>query len=799
MCRRALRDLIEELVMFRSRALRTAACVVLTLWAGCAFGAHKEDLGKVEILRDTWGAPHVFAETDVGAMHGLGYATAQDRAFQMYYSLRIIQGRVCELIGDVPKKNGKGTSFQSDRKMRVIGWHRAAAELVDNLDEETVRLLQAYSDGVNAFVTGHRDELLYLFDKLGLEPEPWTPADCIASWWHMGQFFAGDGTRDLIPYHEIRDGAERRRPTRFDDGAAVIRRQDVSTEWVRRTREFAEKLGVSVHDAPAPAGPRFSHAWVVGGNRTSTGGAVLCSDPQTPVRNPSMFYEFHVCGKTFNARGIGVPGSPVVLIGWNEHVAWGVTALGVDQADLFVLRTDTRHPDQYFFDGQWRDMDARDETIHITGGRPRRIIVRETHLGPVVTGISLGVRPGEEVALKRIPICETDRETVQGALAMIRSQNVNEFAQAIGGWRFPSVNMLCGDRNGDIGYWALAAVPIRSRHALSGGRAAHQGTSSDNDWQSIVPYDMLPHAINTSRGYFASGNNRPIASFYKVPLGTSTGWPGDSIRSWRLRELLEARQTFDPRQVLDIHFDSVNPMKRGILRIGYHLRDILNANLSPETLRALRHMETWYQKGAQSDMSVKGNELANLIGLPFRPGSTSLVAEYGGGQSGLCLFLKTAKARLGEDPEASFDDAVVEYVDKALTKAWQAAARRYGRDPENWHRKAKEMLRTRKLGFFESLDGFSSLDPEHDLSFPPLTCIDGGTIRSQAAQSYTQWVPLHDVDAAMSILPVGQSEDPGSSFRTSTYEMWSRGELHPAPITRKAVEEHVVSCSVLSP
>ncbi|MFH1738086.1 MAG: penicillin acylase family protein [bacterium] len=141
-----------------------------------------DSFGSIEILRDRWGVPHVFSDTDEGAMYGLGYACAEDRAFQMVYSLRLMQGRLAETIGDVPQLNrGKGTTLDSDKKMRILGFYRAATKLVANLDTETVKLLEAYCDGVNDYVAEHPDDLLYLFKKLDLKIEPWTPADCIAS------------------------------------------------------------------------------------------------------------------------------------------------------------------------------------------------------------------------------------------------------------------------------------------------------------------------------------------------------------------------------------------------------------------------------------------------------------------------------------------------------------------------------------------------------------------------------------------------------------------------------------------
>ena len=142
-----------------------------------------------------WGIPHLFSDTDAGAMYGLGYATAEERGFQMTYSLRIIQGRLAEVIGDRPQGRRKETAVDHDRKMRTFGWGRAAARTAANLDSGTLQLLQAYCEGVNDSFAKKKIAATWhpLFKKFEVTPEPWTPADCLVSWWHLAQFFATDG------------------------------------------------------------------------------------------------------------------------------------------------------------------------------------------------------------------------------------------------------------------------------------------------------------------------------------------------------------------------------------------------------------------------------------------------------------------------------------------------------------------------------------------------------------------------------------------------------------------------------
>jgi penicillin amidase len=615
-------------------------------------------------------------------MYGLGYATAQERGFQMTYGLRIMQGRLAEVIGDRQKGGRRETAVDSDRRMRTFGWTRAAAQTASNLDADTKGLLEAYCEGVNAsFDAQQKAGTLHpMFKKLQVTPEKWTPADCLLSWWHVAQFFAGDGTRDLMVWHN-RLHPQPGQPTPpqpgaswMDDTAAVVQRRDVSESWLREVEQFCSMHGLSgASTSDTNETPKFSHAWVVGGKKTTTGSAVLVSDPQTPVRNPSLWMELHVQGESFNARGIGMPGSPGLLIGFNKGVAWGLTALGADQADLFRLETSAEHPDEYRWNHQWRKMEMRTEKILVKGGEPIVLMIRETHLGPVVSEFAFR-QPGDpEVALKRVPVCQTNHDTIQAVFAMMRSQNAKAFQQALAGWEFPSANCVYGDAEGHIGFTIVGAIPVRPRSATDpSGSEALPGTGDQDDWQGFVPCRLVPQVQDPASGFLLSANHRPIGSFYSLPLGTSTGSMGDTIRSWRLRERLSAKERFSPGDVLQVHYDTVNPARREIVRLGLHLRDNQPGVLSDPSLKALGALEKWLAAGASSDLKSENAELATRLSTFFRFIVTPLARRYGGGESGLARFLKDASTRIRKDPKTKFDADECGFIDRVLSEAWSA-------------------------------------------------------------------------------------------------------------------------------
>jgi len=765
-------------------------------------GFMTDSSAQVEIVRDAWGIPHVFAETDAGAMFGLGYSAAQDRMLQMEYSRRVVQGRIAEMLGLVGAP-GK-TTLDSDIKYRHMGTYEFLESVAEKLDETTRDLLQAYADGVNHYLRTTSD-LHPLFAELGISPARWTSADCLAVWNRIAVFFSPSWTGEAKKLHDfealIADGLTQAEAVEaltseriIDESAAVVQLADVDPAFVEALDAYVESLGLAGLDnvwASTEPVPTFSHAWVVGGERTTTGAAVLHSDPQTSVRNPSIWYEAHVVGETIDARGIGVAGCPGFLIGWNRTVAWGTTALGADLADTFRLNTAARSRDSYIYDGATHYIESRRETIAIRGGRPTTITVRRTEIGPIVTDLVTHAKPGEEYVLRTIDQYYEDRHTVQGLFDMMRAASAAELGAALAGWFSPGVHTLFGDAAGTIGYWTNAGIPVRSLLSPFGGSAAQDGSTHMADWIDIIPHDLLPHVINPPSGALFSGNHLPVGSWYPLALGVGTGGSGDSQRSWRLRELLAGSEVFEPEDVLAMHFDDVNAAIRSILRAGYHAEKG-GQSLGIDALQCLDVLSEWYADGAHCSSEEPYFAAAYHIAREFRlHDAGDLHGRYGGGDGGLCAFLKDLNARLDGDPNLALDEAELAYIDRALSAGWNTAIAKYGTDPERWLQSFRLSTAALALPYGVNLERFPTLDRSLDLVSAPLADPEGSTIWAQRGNSYSQWVDLARVDASLALLPVGISEHPGSDYYLAEKELWETGDLRAAPLDRELVQNPV--------
>jgi penicillin G amidase len=777
----------------------------------------------VTIYRGAYGTPEVFAATDDDAMYGLGWATATDRLFQANLGVLAGQGRLAEVLGDVAL--GGTDTIAHDKWMRSRGMWRHAQSAAAALDSTTATLLQAFSDGMNDRVAQHPEAINPLFASLEVEPQTWSPAHCLLAWYRLGDYFGGSPKNEPRRLHEFEaDVASMGEEAAIaawlalehvgDPAAAIVQEDDVPIDERSATLAYAESMGFGGGRDTGPAGgvggtghamfsredgPKFSHAWAVSGARTTTGSAVMIADPQTVVTMPAVWYEFAVSGDSFAVRGVGIAGSPAIVIGYNSGIAWGLTATGLDQSDVFRLEWDSQMPAQthYLYDRQSLEVEVQAEEILVRGGDPIPFEWKNTVLGPIVTESLNGVAAGEAYALRALPMSDSAPDTIVGQFAMMRATNIAELREAIAGWRFPAVNLVAGDSAGDVFYSLVGAVPIRSLVSPLGGVVAQEGRTSATEWQDIIPSEHLPHVTNPSLGYVYSANHRPMGAWYPLPLGLGSNSRGDTSRSRRLGELLGALPNpVEPEQVLaDVQGDCVNPSKRDLVALATHVESSGGTGLSADALLTLDVLGPWAASGGSLTTGSAEAALAFHVGTQFRPSTAGEVlhSAYGGSDNGLNLFLKTLNEEVANDPRAVLSAEARAYLDWSLSKAWDEIG---STDSSQW---ADDFAVTRAsplIEYFEQLGGILSLDPSVTYQVAPLPCADGGTVQSNLGQSYTHWVDLAAVDSARSVLPPGGDEVIGANS-TDQAALWETSALKPAPLSESEVAALAVTTEEL--
>jgi len=774
--------------------------------------SHNQTLFR--IVRDGWGIAHVFAETDYGAFQGAGYATAQDRMYQMHRNRRAVQGRLAEFQGDqrIFSENQIHSIIEQDKYMRYIGFYRYAEQVAQNLNEKTQQALEAYSSGINKYINDTKDQLIFLFD--GEIPEQWTPVDCIAIWDRFGDYFSSFPKSEVKQLHLFEELVDRigyenailemTKKRIVDNSAATVCYEDFDAETIQAIFNYANNntnppSGSSLF-YELPEIPKMSHAWVIGGNKSDSGSAILHSDPQTKVSIPSIWYEIHIQGETFDARGIGIAGCPGFLVGWNRDVAWGATALGADQSDLY--RLEMVDVNKYKYDNTTHTMNISDDIIKVKAGRELPVQIKKTILGPVVTDLLDDVYPGEEYVLVALPQWDKRNHSVEALIEMLDSNDVFSFHSSIQTYRTPSIHCIFGDSKGNIGYSVMAGIPLRSLKSPMAGSIAQNGSSSQYAWVELVPYAVLPHVFNPDSGLLFTANHLPVGDWYPIPLHLGTGGTGDTSRSWRLRELLveTGKTLFTYEDVFLIHYDDVDPQRRSIVEIGLYLRDAQGVPLSRSANDALNHLEAWLNNGAHCDVSEPFYAAAHHMNLYFRDDQWSLLTSvYGSGNGGLCYFLKKMISQIKDDTQYLFNESEIEFFDFVLASGYNTAIYLYGDNPNDWMEKFRKHGPGKlSIEFFNTLEDFGSIDPALDKTYY-IQKVNGDCIGGQMGHSYSQSVNLADIDSSKAILPVGISEDPSNQHFLDQENIWLNLIMRSAPLLESAIDYESPQITILSP
>ncbi|MBV2152350.1 penicillin acylase family protein [Kitasatospora sp. SUK 42] len=519
----------------------------------------------VDVKRDANGIPQLYADTAEDLFRAQGYVQAQDRFWEMDVRRHITAGRLSEMFGD--------SQVDTDAFIRTMGWRQVAQKEFDTkLSPETKKYLQAYSDGVNAWLAEHpggeKASLEYSLlgaVNSGYKPEQWSPVDSVA-WlkamaWNLSgnlqeeidrallsQDFTPDKIAELYPdYPYSRNGTIVKTGTvngdsyRPADGSAQSGAAPAggTAQGATTTKALLQGLTDRIDSMPQllgrPGQGIGSNSWVVAGSHTTTGKPLLANDPHLGPGLPSVWYQMGLHCRTvssacqFDVSGFSFAGMPGVVIGHNKDIAWGFTNLGADVTDLYLEKV--TGPDTYQVDGKDEKFDLRKETIKVAGGEDRTITVRTTKTGaPLISdqsteqqnvgkyapnGTSAPDRgtSGYGVALQWTAL--SPGKTMDAVFELDKARNWDEFRAAAKDFAVPAQNLIYADSK-NIGYQAPGVIPIRGK---GDGSMPAPGWDSSYQWKSDpVPFSALPYSFNPSAGYIVTANQAVVDPSYKYNL-----------------------------------------------------------------------------------------------------------------------------------------------------------------------------------------------------------------------------------------------------------------------------------------
>ena len=825
----------------------------------------------VQIVRDDWGIPHIYASNVDDLFFAQGYVHAQDRWWQMEFERRTGLGEIEELTGYNTGVVG------NDIFIRTVGWNRSVAADLEALSEETRAVLEAYTAGVNGYIAGrHGGSLALEYTLLGLtgaqiEVRPWSPMDTLA-WAKVMAWGQSSNWDDEITRMELNDsiGPEMTDiyapPYPFDQRPSILTAEDlpISTDSLTtasRSTRPEDRPVMALNAATDLAGgvaPGFapitghagvgSNSWVISGSNTASGTPLLANDPHLGIQMPSIWYEVGLhCRPVseecpYDVVGFSLTGTPTVLIGHNQRIAWGLTNSIGDVQDLYILHINPENPLQYEYNGGWRDMEVVTEVIHFAtpydetaddpdtpecegiSGLPinedgdLEIQVRPTHFGPIITDNSINddcefvAQNNDENPMALRWSALEPGDLLRATIELNKASDWESFREALSYWHWPPINFVYADVDGNIGYQLPFNVPIRA--AGHDGQVPMPGWTDEYEWQGYIPYDLLPRILNPERGWIVTANHGVVPSEYYDQLADELGEDASYLisvvyaygyRGQRLVDLVSSNSSHTVETVAEIQGDNHNLHAEEILPYLFAI------DFEDETLaQAADFLRDWDLQNHMDSPQAALFE-AFWVALVDNLWNDQLGFQTSGGGHvawGTRLLMDMPDHEWWDDVET----AEVETRDDILTRSLQDAldymTATWGDDWDAWRWGAMHTatfvsnpLGVSGIGFIENLvnagpvpasGGWDTVNRTSYRTNRPYAV-------SGSITSMRMIVDLGDLDNSRSIHTTGQSGHPFSPHYADMVDLWRFIRYHPMRFSEDVVEDAAANRLELRP
>ncbi|MCB8951060.1 MAG: penicillin acylase family protein [Ardenticatenales bacterium] len=770
---------------------------------------------EVNIYRDEYGIPHIYAQNADDLFFAEGYVHAQDRFWQMEFWRHIAFGRLSEMVGDA--------TLDTDTFIRTVGFNRiseATLAMYEQDQPEALHILEAYSAGVNAYLAQHKDDFSLTQTLLGLqsepwEIEPWTPLDTIGwatvmSWdlsgnW-QGELARADLLQKLGPEKtaELRPFYPENRPVIAPDAKgnaglpvpAVVEQVD----WSRVN--MGVLAGMPANGLALGNGPFVgSNNWVVSGEHTATGMPLLADDPHLSIQMPSIWYEVGLHAPGWDVVGFSFAGTPGVIIGHNNKIAWGVTNVGPDVQDLFIEKLNPDNPDQYEFEGEWQDMTIIPEVIRVNGGDDVTVNVRLTRHGPLMNDV---VDELSNPLALQWATAEPSR-LLLAILGLNQAQDYEEFRDAMQYWDTAAQNTVYADVEGNIAYQMPGRVPLRK---AGDGTVPVPGWTGEYEWDGWIPYEALPALYNPDSGFIVTANNAVVGPDYPY-LIEKTWANGD--RAQRITDMIAEVIATRPINAEDfgrIHMDSKSLLAESYVPLLTGL-----SSSDADVQAALERLRGWDLQERRDSvpaalfeiffMNLARDTIADDIGGDITDGRTDAAISF-------VFFHKLAQEpdspwwdNVNTGSQESRDDVILQAMGETID--WFQDNLGGSMNDWTWGRIHDATFVSDPLG----QSGISLL--ESMVNRGPFPADGGSSLVNATGWSYgdpahVTWHPsmrmivdLSNLDDSLSVIPTGQSGHPYNKHYDDEIALWLNGQYHPMRFSEEAVQQAVQDHLVLQP
>jgi penicillin G amidase len=749
----------------------------------------------VEVIRDEWGIPQLYAANERDLFFAQGYVHAQDRLWQMELNRHVSGGSLAELFGPAV--------VAADKALRTFGLRRTAEREAALLSPATRAILEAYAQGVNAYVAAHRGRLPVEFSILGVEPKPWTPVDSIA-WGKMialslGQNHYQEEVRARLATKIGAAAASQLLAPYFNTDTVIVTPEDGGYGGGPGSGPTPHPILASYLGNPVTA--RGSNNWVVHGSRTATGRPLLANDTHLWLNMPSEWYEVGLHGGRFDAAGFSFPGVPMILIGHNQRIAWGISNMCGDSQDLFAETLNRRR--QVKVGEEWRDTTIVKETIQVKGGKPQSAEIVITPHGPIVN---------EADQLKGLPplalrwTLDEPSHLFDSLAGLNTARDWSSFRRALALWSAPTLNFVYADVDGNIGYQGAGLIPVRAPG--QDGLLPVPAGAPDRDWKGFLSFDQMPRLYNPASGFIVTANNKTVADSYPHLIGYDYA---DPYRAGHITAVLKANRRATLEDMRRLQAETYSPAAAA-------LRPYLLAAVKPtdeRQRRALELVKSW-------DLRFTRESAAATLYFAWHSRLIpDIVADELGDEllkvyEGLAFNATPMYVELMKTPASPwFDDRrtkdKVETRDDIVRRAFREAVADLGKqggdDPAAWQWGKLHTAVFAHQPFGDSgiapliklFNGEPVPLPGEAFSVDAMTPDRAKPYKVVFGVSQRMIVDLGDLARSLAVNSTGQNAQLFHRHRADQTDLWSRNEYHPMLYGREAVEKADKERLVLRP
>jgi penicillin amidase len=781
--------------------LRSAAMNALAVMDGDLKAAGLT--APVVVKRDGHGVPHIEAANEGDLFFAQGYVTAQERLWQMDLYRRLANGELAEILG--PKL------VEHDKMQRVLGIRRGAERVYKALPEDERGRMEQYARGVNAYIEQNRKKLPPEFALLHYEPKPWHGEDCLSVGMMMVQDLdthwqtklsreaivkkLNDAALEADLYPEatwrdhpptgVRVDMTKDRPKYVqpedsdEDDSSHAKREDLigpMRELAAEQKDFEAALGIRTCTDCAWG----SNNWVVSGAHTASGKPLLSNDMHLALTLPSIWFMVDLKAPGYHVAGVALPGMPYVIVGHNEHVAWGITSLYADVQDLYLEKLDGKGNFESV-SGEWKPLDVEEEVIHVRWGSDVKVRVERTEHGPLLNlMLKKETRP---IALKWTVYDESLHDLP--IYQLNKAANWAEFSAGLKAWCWPTQNMVYADDQGHIAYHAVGKIPLRLNERYQyplpeiSKVSLEWGILIDKTPTTYIPYDDLPNAFDPPSGFLATANSNVTTEKTKYKLSAETA---DPYRAERIYKMLDGRDGLTAKDMLAAQTDLYSEVDQELgHRFAYAIDHTPNATAQEK--QAAELMRSWDGRvtTGSAAASVVTKTRDALWPLILEPKLGELAKDYTWSEKNFALeeIVMHAKAAWLPKKYANWDALITAAVAEALKESpanvndWN-----YG----SWHTINMDHPLANFLPLLSKVAGTGKQPNSGDM-----TTVKQAHGISGPSQRFT--MDWNDVDGSTENITLGESGNPLSPYFKDQWNDWQKGTSFALPFTDAAVNQ----------